>query len=109
MVDRSVSKPYIMFAKLVKYQTKFVFLFFILGPQVRHMKVPRLGVESEPELPAYTTAIATWDPNHTCDLHCSSRQRRILNPPSEARDQTHILLDTSQIRFHCATMGTPSN
>ena len=26
------------------------------------MEVPRLGVESELQLPAYTTAIAMWDP-----------------------------------------------
>ena len=24
-----------------------------------------------------------------------------------AKDQTHILMDTSQIHFHCTTMGTP--
>ena len=28
------------------------------------------------------------------------------HPLSEARDQTHILMNTSQIRFHCTTMGT---
>ena len=31
----------------------------------------------------------------------------ILNPVSEARDQTCILMDTSRICFHCSTMGTP--
>ena len=30
-----------------------------------------------------------------CDLHQSSQQHRILNPLSEARDQTHILVDAS--------------
>ena len=34
-------------------------------------------------------------------------QRRILIPLSKARDQTHILMDTSWIRFPCATTGTP--
>ena len=29
-----------------------------------------------------------------------------LNPLSEARDHTHILIDTSQICFCCATTGT---
>ena len=33
-----------------------------------HMEVPRLGVESELELPAYATAIAVWNPSHVCDL-----------------------------------------
>ena len=31
------------------------------------------------------------------DLHPSSQQHRILNPLSEARDRTHILMDTSQV------------
>ena len=33
-------------------------------------------------------------------LHHSSMQCRILNPLSAARDRTHILMDTSEIRFH---------
>ena len=32
-----------------------------LGPQMRHMEVPRLGVELELHLPGYTTAIAVKD------------------------------------------------
>ena len=35
--------------------------FFFLGPHQRHMVVPRLGVEAELQLPAYTTATATPD------------------------------------------------
>ena len=31
---------------------------------------------------------STWDPSCICNLHHSSRQRRILNPLSEARDGT---------------------
>ena len=34
-----------------------------LGPHLRHMEVPRLGAESELQLPAYTTATATRDPS----------------------------------------------
>ena len=52
-------------------------------------------------------ATATGDPSHNLDLHHSSPQHWILNPLSKARDRTHILLDTSWIHFHCATMGTP--
>ena len=70
------------------------------------MEVPRLGIESELQLRAYITAIATWDPSPICDLHRSSLQLQILNPLSEARDQTHILMDTSRVRFCCATTGT---
>ena len=32
-----------------------------------------------------------------CDLYHSSQQCRILNPLSEPRDGTHILMDTSQV------------
>ena len=70
------------------------------------MEVPRPGVESELQLPA--TATATPDLSHICDQHCSSWQCRILiNPQSGARDWTYILMDTSCIRYHWATMGTP--
>ena len=65
------------------------------------MKVPWLGVESELQLLAYTTATATQDLSHVWDLYHSSQQRRILNPLSKARDQTSILMDTSQIHFRC--------
>ena len=71
------------------------------------MEVPRLGGESELPLLAYTTATAMPDPSHVCNLHHRSRQRQILNPLGEARDQTLILMDTSQICFHCTTVGTP--
>ena len=50
------------------------------------MEVPRLGVESELQLPAYATATATRDLSRICDLHHSSRKYWILNPLSEARD-----------------------
>ena len=33
-----------------------------LGPHLWHMEVPKLGIESELQLPAYATAIATQDP-----------------------------------------------
>ena len=42
-----------------------------------------------------------------CDLHHSSRQRRILNPLREARDQTCNLMVPSWICFHRAMMATP--
>ena len=42
-----------------------------------------------------------------CDLHHSSQHHQILNPLSKGRDQTHNLMVTSQIRFRCATTGTP--
>ena len=61
------------------------------------MQVPRLGVEWELQLLAYTTATATQDPSRICDLHHDSQQCQILNPISEARDQTHLFMDTSWV------------
>ena len=61
------------------------------------MEVPRLWVESELQLLTSTTATATPDRSHVCDLHHSSRQRQILNPLSKARDQTCILIDTGLV------------
>ena len=73
----------------------------------QHMEVPRLGAESELQLPTYATATAMQDPSRVCDLYHFSRQHWILNPLSEARDQTCVLMDTSWVRFRCTTMGTP--
>ena len=54
----------------------------------QHMEVPRLGVESEVQLPAYTTATATATQN----LHLPPMlQLWIFNPLSEASNQIHIL------------------
>ena len=69
-----------------KFFFSFFGLFVFLGLHPWHMKVPRLGVESELYLSAYTRATAMWDPSHVYDLHYSSWQHRILNPLSEARD-----------------------
>ena len=56
-----------------------------------HIKVPRLGVESELQLWVQATAMAMPDPSRLCDL------RWILNPLSEARDRTHVFVDTGQV------------
>ena len=79
-----------------------------LGPNPQHMEAPRLGVELELQLSAYTTALATlWLLSRICNLHHSSRQHRILNPLSKSRDPPHILMDTSQVCYCWATMGIP--
>ena len=58
------------------------------------MEVPRLAVKLELYLLVYTTTIATQDLSHVfCDLPHSSRQHWILNPLSEVRDRTCILVD----------------
>ena len=61
----------------------FLFFFFL------HMEVTRLGVKS--------ASLCTPQ----------SQQRWIPDILNEARDRTCLLMDTSQIHFHCATMGTP--
>ena len=60
-----------------------LFVFVFLGPHPWHVENPRLGVESEWQLPAYTTA----------------QQHRILNPLSGARDPMCILIDAGRVRF----------
>ena len=61
------------------------------------MEVPGLGIELELQLLAYTTATATQDLSHIFDLHHSSWQCWILNPLSQARDQTCILMDPDSL------------
>ena len=61
------------------------------------MEVPRLGVELKLQLLAYTTATAMQDLSLVFDLQYSSWQRQILNPLSEARDWTQILMDPSRV------------
>ena len=74
-----------------------MYLLFLFGWHLRPMEVPRLGVYSELQRPAYTTATATGDPSCICNLHCSSQQCWILNPRNQARDQTPLLMDNSWV------------
>ena len=48
-------------------------------------------------MPAYTTATAMLDLSCICNLRYSLQQGWILNPQSEARDRTHILMDNSRV------------
>ena len=63
------------------------------------MEVPRIGVKWELQLPGHTTATATGDPSSVCDLRHHSPQRRILNPLSEARDPTGVLMGTGRVLY----------
>jgi len=101
----------------------FLFFFFFLsfvfwGLHLWHMEVPRLGVELELQLLAYTTTTTPPDLRRVCNLHYSSQQHWILNhssgkywildPLSKARDRTRNLMVPSRIRFCCITTGTPT-
>ena len=68
--------------------------FFFLRLHLWHTKVPKIEVESELQLQAYTTVTAMWDPSHICDLQHSLQQCQIPNPLSESKDQIHILMGT---------------
>ena len=83
--------------------------FVFLGLHPWHGEVPRLGVELKLQLWAYTTAAAMWSLSRICNLCHSSWQCQILNPLSEAKDQTRVLMDTSRICYHSAMMGTSRN
>ena len=74
-----------------------VTFFSFLWPHLQHMKAPGLGVESELQLQAYTTATAMPDLSYVCNLYHRSWQYWILIPLSKARDETCILMDTSQV------------
>ena len=84
---------------LAPRDTPLFFFFFGLcrAAPVAYGRPPRLRVESELQPPTYTTATATQDPSRVCDPPHSSRQRRILNPLSQAREQTRILMDTTRV------------
>ena len=79
----------------------FVFIFYLffvfLGLHLKHMEVPRLGIQSELQLPVYATATAMQDPSHVWDTP-QLMATLDLNPLIEAMDRTHVLVDTSQVR-----------
>ena len=83
MTPISVISEHTPFVPLCLHMTIFFFLSFFLWPHVHRMEVPRLGVESELQLPAYATATAMQDLSCMCNLH-----------HSKARDGTHTLTDT---------------
>ena len=99
---RSVLKSF-----LTPHPQIFFFFSFLLETLPRHMEVPRLGVKLELQVPAYTTTRATPDQSQVCKLHRGSRQRRILNPLSSARDQTRVIKNISWVHYGWATIGIP--
>ena len=62
----------------IKTKLKWQYSFFGGWLHPQHMEFPRLGVESELQLPGYATAMP--DPSHVCDLPHSLWQCHIINP-----------------------------
>ena len=87
----------------------FIFLFFYFFCLYR--AAPAAHGSSQAELywnwscRPYSTATAMPDPSHLFNLHHIARQGWILNPLSEARDQTHILMDTHWVCKRWAITG----
>ena len=89
--------------------SSFFFLpfFFFLWPHLWHVDGPRLGAKTELQLQAYATATTRWDQSHIWNLHCSLQQCQILNPLSEARDQTESSWILVRFLTCLATLETP--
>ena len=74
--DISIAGIFLFFSFLSFFLSFFLFFFFffgLLGLQ-QHMEFPRLGVQSELQLPTYTKATAMPDPSGIFDLHHNSGQ-----------------------------------
>ena len=77
-----------LFSDFLRLGNIFLFVGWLvfLGLYLRHMEVPKLWVELESQLLAYTTATAMPNLSQVCNLHHSSQQPWILTPLTEARD-----------------------
>ena len=82
--------------KILKTETEYSFLYYTvlscshslshslsLRLYLQYMEVPRLGVESELQLPVHTTATAMTNPSHICNLYHSSWQHQMDPCPTE--------------------------
>ena len=64
-----------MYARSEKKSVKtFFFFFWFFRATPVTWEFPRLGVESELQLPTTATATATWDPSCICNLHNTTYQ-----------------------------------
>ena len=78
--------------KLILILFSILKFFLFLWPHLQHMEVPGL----ELQLLAFTTATATPDLSPVCNLRRTLQQPRSL---TEARDGTHILMDSMSGSF----------
>ena len=61
------------------------------------MEVPRARGRTGTAAEAYATGTTMLDPSLMCDLCHSLQQYRVLVHLSEARDGTHVLMDTMSV------------
>ena len=69
-------------------------MIFFKRPCLWHVEVSRLGIKSVLQIQAYTTDTSIPYLSWIYDFHCSLQHHLILNPPSKARDQICLLMDT---------------
>ena len=69
------------------------------------MEIPRLGVKSELQMLAYTTATVMQD---LSQIWAKSVAQVMATPDPRPTEQDQELNPHPQIRFQCATMGTPT-
>ena len=77
-----------------------VFFFFFFFGHFRATSKAYGSSQARDGTRADTTATAMPYPCHIHNLHPSSWHPRILNPQSEARNQTGVLTDTVRVRYH---------
>ena len=106
LLYKSRESFYIFFFSVLTFFFFFFFFLLFRAAPTACIGFQGLGLKSELQLLAYTTATATWDMSHICSLHHSSRQHRIPNPLSRARDRIRNLMVPCQICFRCTTSGT---
>ena len=86
-----------LFIQQIYYLSLFFFFYLFRATPVTYGS-SQAKDPMELQLPGYTTATGTWNSNQICDLKHSSWQCQ-MDPLSEARDWTSILIDTSWIPF----------
>ena len=82
-------------------RTEILYLFIYLGLHLQHMEVPRLGTESL-ALAAGLRHSPLGPTQHlrpTPHLTAMPKVPSHLNPLSEARDQSHVFMDPSQVHY----------
>ena len=82
--ERPAHQLTVIYSRYIKLPI-FIYLFvcLFLGPHLWHMEIPRLGIQSELQLPAYATAMPGQ--SRVCDLRYSSQQCQILNSLARPR------------------------